>query len=81
MLVADAQKFYTLKYKSGLISEGVFAYNRNPNYFGEICIYSAFALLTGVWSAWLPNIIMWSSFFAMNMYLKDISISRKPGGT
>jgi steroid 5-alpha reductase family enzyme len=29
---SDAQKYYTLKYKTGLITEGFFARSRNPNY-------------------------------------------------
>ncbi len=36
---SDAQKYYTLKYHSGLITEGFFARCRNPNYLGEILIY------------------------------------------
>ena len=36
---SDAQKYYTLKYKTGLITEGFFASSRNPNYLGEILIY------------------------------------------
>ena len=31
---SDAQKYYTLKYKSGLIAEGFFARCRNTNYLG-----------------------------------------------
>jgi len=42
---SDAQKYYTLKYKSGLITEGFFARCRNTNYLGEIFIYLGFALL------------------------------------
>lgn len=80
MLVADAQKFYTLKYKSGLICEGIFSCNRNPNYLGEMCVYGSFAMLTGVWEAWIPLAFMWGFIFSQNMYLKDISLSRKAGG-
>ncbi|KAL4491851.1 hypothetical protein ABPG72_006106 [Tetrahymena utriculariae] len=80
MLVSDAQKFYTLKYKQGLINEGIFARNRNPNYLGEMCVYGSFAFLTGVWESWIPLAFMWSTIFFMNMYLKDISLSRKQGG-
>lgn len=35
---SDAQKYYTLKYKTGLITEGFFTRSRNPNYLGEILI-------------------------------------------
>lgn len=41
---SDAQKYFTLKYHSGLITEGFFARCRNTNYLGEVLIYSSFAL-------------------------------------
>jgi steroid 5-alpha reductase family enzyme len=41
--VSDAQKYYTLKLQKGLIEEGLFARTRNPNYPGEILIYTAYA--------------------------------------
>ena len=43
---SDAQKYFTLKYKSGLITEGFFKRCRNTNYLGEFLIYTGFALLT-----------------------------------
>ncbi len=46
MLVSDAQKYYTLKYKKGLISDGMFYATRNPNYLGEIMLYRIFYVLT-----------------------------------
>ena len=46
MVGSDAQKFYTLKYKKGLISEGFFRKTRNPNYFGEYLIYLSFVMMT-----------------------------------
>ena len=39
MLLSDSQKYYTLKYKKGLISDGMMKYTRNPNYLGEVMIY------------------------------------------
>ena len=43
--VADAQKFFTLKYRKPrkLITEGLFRYTRNPNYLGEVMIYVGYA--------------------------------------
>ncbi len=75
---SDAQKYYTLKYKSGLITEGFFARCRNTNYLGEIFIYLAFAMLA---QHWLPFVIL--GFFAAivfvpNMLKKDKSLSRYP---
>jgi protein-S-isoprenylcysteine O-methyltransferase Ste14 len=75
---SDAQKYFTLKYKQGLITEGFFSRSRNPNYLGEILIYLGFALLT---QHWLPLAIL-SLFAALvfvpNMRKKEQSLSRYP---
>lgn len=75
---SDAQKYYTLKYKSGLITEGFFARCRNTNYLGEILIYTGFAMLA---QHWLPFVILGgfvSLIFVPNMLKKDKSLSRYP---
>lgn len=73
---SDAQKYYTLKYRPGLITEGFFARCRNTNYLGEIFIYLSFAMLA---QHWLPYLIL-GGFFALifipNMLKKDKSLSR-----
>nr|WP_017747277.1 DUF1295 domain-containing protein [Scytonema hofmannii] len=76
--VSDAQKYFTLKYQRGLITEGFFARCRNTNYLGEIFIYSAFAMLT---QHWFPFLILGSfiiGIFIPNMLKKDQSLSRYP---
>jgi protein-S-isoprenylcysteine O-methyltransferase Ste14 len=73
---SDTQKYYTLKYQKGLITEGFFARCRNTNYLGEIFIYTAFAMLT---QHWLPFLILGgfiSTVFIPNMLKKDSSLSR-----
>ena len=78
MLSADAQKFYTLRVQRGLITTGMFRYIRHPNYLGEMMIYGSYALL--VWH-WLPVVILawiWIGIFAVNMVLKEASMSRYP---
>lgn len=74
--VSDAQKYYTLKYKQGLITEGLFERCRNTNYLGEILIYSGFALLTQHWLAFLILGGFISMVFIPNMLKKDQSLSR-----
>jgi protein-S-isoprenylcysteine O-methyltransferase Ste14 len=77
--VSDAQKYYTLRLRKGLIHEGLFGRMRNPNYLGEILIYLSYAILS---MHWLPFIILagWVfGFFARNMAAKDRSLSRHPG--
>lgn len=78
MMAADAQKFYTLRVKRGLITDGMFKFVRHPNYLGEIMIYGSFALM--VWHP-LPVIVLaviWLGLFAVNMAMKEASLSRYP---
>jgi protein-S-isoprenylcysteine O-methyltransferase Ste14 len=73
--VSDAQKHYTLRLRPGLITGGLFARTRNPNYLGEMLIYTAYALLA---RHWLPFVVLagWWTFFARNMLAKDRSLAR-----
>jgi steroid 5-alpha reductase family enzyme len=76
--VSDAQKYYTLRLRKGLIDDGLFALTRNPNYLGEILIYSSFCILC--WH-WLPFLVLaaWVfGFFLRNMQSKDRSLARHP---
>lgn len=78
-IAADCQRHFTLKYRKGLITGGMFKYTRNPNYLGEIMIYSSFAFLASHWIAWAVVAYATLSTFFPNMYNKDASISRHPG--
>jgi steroid 5-alpha reductase family enzyme len=75
---SDAQKYYTLKYHPGLITEGFFANCRNTNYLGEILIYGSFALLSCHWLPWLILAAFVAVIFVPNMRKKDQSLSRYP---
>jgi protein-S-isoprenylcysteine O-methyltransferase Ste14 len=75
---SDAQKYFTLKYRTGLITEGFFLRCRNPNYLGEILIYLGFAIVT---QSWIPFAILGAfvaGVFVPNMLKKDLSLSRYP---
>jgi len=53
-------------------------YVRHPNYLGEMLIYFSFALM--VWH-WLPFLVLtwvWIGLFAVNMIIKEASLSRYP---
>lgn len=78
MMAADAQKFYTLKYRKGLITEGLHSRTRNPNYLGEIIIYSSYGLLASHLLAWGILLWVWLAVFLVNMIRKDKSLSRYP---
>lgn len=79
MIAADAQKYFTLKARPGLITDGMFHHVRHPNYLGEMMIYGSFALM--VWH-WLPFLVLawvWSAVFAVNMVMKEARMARHPG--
>jgi steroid 5-alpha reductase family enzyme len=77
---SDMQKHVTLALQPGLITTGVWARCRNPNYFGELLIYLSFALLAGPWM-WVPLLVLATFLTAIwipNMRRKDRSLSRYP---
>lgn len=78
MMCSDYQKTIQLQKKKGLISNGFFSLTRNPNYLGEIMIYSSFALCADHLFGYLYVWIIASTLFATNVYLKDkLSYSKK----
>jgi protein-S-isoprenylcysteine O-methyltransferase Ste14 len=79
MLGADAQKHFQLEAGPRLLTGGMFARTRNPNYLGEMMIYGSYALLTRHWLPWLVLAWVWGMVFVPNMLLKDASLSRYPG--
>ncbi len=79
MAAADLQKNCILRYRPGLITNGVFTYTRNPNYLGEIMIYVPYALLAAHWLGWLVIAAQFLLLFLPRMLVKDASIARHPG--
>lgn len=75
---SDAQKYYTLKYHPGLMTEGFFARCRNTNYLGEVLIYTSFALLAMHWLPFAILALFIILVFIPNMRKKDQSLSRYP---
>lgn len=76
--VSDMQKHIALKLQPGtLITTGMFARCRNPNYLGELLIYLSFALLA---CHWLPLVILGLCviYWVYRMLQKDRSLSRYP---
>lgn len=76
---ADMQKYTSLKLNPGrLITDEMFAFSRNINYFGELLIYLGFGLLA---MHWLPIVVIFLFFIFYwwpNMRKKDKSLSRYP---
>lgn len=78
MMAADSQKYYMLKYRGGLIEEGLFKYIRHPNYLGEMMLYAAYALLVQHWIPWLILAWVWIGIFLVNVLMKEASLARYP---
>ncbi|OMJ95520.1 hypothetical protein SteCoe_1120 [Stentor coeruleus] len=79
MIAADCQKYWTLKFKKGLIIDGVFKYTRSPNFLGEIMIYLSFAVCVGIWEVYLAFIAIWVLVLGTFIVIKEQSNSKKKG--
>ena len=67
MMGADGQKYFTLREKKGLLNDGYMKWSRNPNYVGEIMIYSSFALIAQNNTFWYILVQMWTVIFMSRM--------------
>lgn len=75
---SDCQKYFQLKYQKPrqLITEGMMAYSRNMNYFGECLIYAGYCFMSGYLVPFIPVVAVWFTLFRTNMKVKDASMSR-----
>jgi hypothetical protein len=78
MLSADAQKYFTLRQRRGLITDGLFARMRHPNYLGEMMVYAAYALLVRHPLPWAILGWIWLQIFGTNMVMVEASLARYP---
>jgi len=76
MVGSDAQKYFVLKERRGLITNGFFARTRNPNYLGEMMLYGSFAAVSGHWQPWAVLAWVWVGIFTPNMLQKEARMSR-----
>jgi len=79
MLGTDAQKYFVLKERRGLITHGFNALSRNTNYLGEIMIYASFNVIAQVDVTWYVYGIVWLWIFPSRMLMKEYSLSKKDG--
>lgn len=79
MMGADAQKYFQLRERRALITDGFFRHVRHPNYLGEMMIYGSYALIVGHWIPWAILAYVWVGLFYVNMRMKEASLSRYPG--
>lgn len=80
MMAADSQKFFVLKAKKGLITDGWFSKCRNTNYLGEMMIYGSYAALSQDWVSWAVLLYIWTGLFGRNMMAKEARCQKKDGG-
>ena len=73
---SDAQKYFSLKIKKELITEGFFKRIRNTNYLGEIFIYLSFAILSMSILPFIILILFVAIVFFPRMIKKDKSLSK-----
>lgn len=77
---SDMQKHTALRLQPGrLITDGLFALSRNPNYFGELLIYASFALLAVTWLAFVPLALFVIFYWIPNMRRKDAALAKMEG--
>jgi steroid 5-alpha reductase family enzyme len=76
---SDIHKFVVLELQKGLITEGLWAYSRNINYFGELLIYSSFSSLARSWVPMAYLLLFICVYWLQNMLRKDKSLSRYKG--
>ena len=81
MFGADVQKYVQLSLERprALITTGLFAHSRNPNYFGEVLIYSGYAVLSGNHTCLPAFALVWLILFVPNIMAKEASMSRHKG--
>ena len=79
MIGSDAQKFWTLKFKKGLINDHFYLKTWSPNYFGEYLIYLSFLIVCGNWMIYIIIHIFWVCLFIL-ILIKDYSLYNKEGG-
>jgi len=79
MMISDAQKYFCLRLKKGLIDYGMFAHTRNPNYLGEMMLYGSFALISNRWIPWIILLSVWCFIFSLTMGVKEVSYRKKEG--
>lgn len=76
MMVTDSTTRVQLKFRKGLITTGLNALMRHPNYFGETLIYTSFCLNARSLYAWGIMLIGWTVFVIPSMLKKEQRLSR-----
>ncbi|KAH8605672.1 putative Protein of unknown function (DUF1295) Phospholipid methyltransferase [Trypanosoma vivax] len=76
MMCSDCQKYFVLKQRSGLITDGFFSRIRHPNYLGEMIIYGTFGFVSNSPASVGILAWVWVGLFLPFMARKEASMSR-----
>lgn len=79
MMGADCQKYFVLRAKKELITDGFFRVVRHPNYLGEMLIYGSFAFVSQDIRPWAVLLYVWVGLMLPYMLRKEASLSRYAG--
>ncbi len=73
---ADIQKLTAKQYGAGLVSDGIWRFSRNINYFGDLLRYLSFSVVAGsIWSYLVPTLI--ALLYIQRVFSKEQSMSKK----
>jgi protein-S-isoprenylcysteine O-methyltransferase Ste14 len=76
---SDMQKHAEMQLRPGrLITDGLWAWVRNPNYLGELLVYIGFGALAMHWAPFAVMMGVIAMIWVPNMIRKDRSLSRYP---
>jgi protein-S-isoprenylcysteine O-methyltransferase Ste14 len=74
--IADVQKLAAKQHGAGLVSDGIWRFSRNINYFGDLLRYLSFSVVAGSpWAYLVPVAVLFASLQRMSE--KDQSMSAK----
>lgn len=73
---ADIQKMTAKQYGAGLVSDGVWRFSRNINYFGDLLRYLSFSIVAGsIWAYIVPTVI--AIVYLQRIFQKEKSMPEK----
>lgn len=73
---ADIQKMTAKQYGAGLVSDGIWRFSRNINYFGDLLRYLSFSIVAGsIWGYIVPTLI--AMIYLQRIFQKEQSMPEK----
>ena len=74
--IADIQKMTAKQYGAGLVSDGIWRFSRNINYFGDLLRYLSFSVVAGsTWAYIVPTLI--AAIYLQRIFQKEQSMPQK----